>query len=211
MSNYKLELEKVTQAFGRRLIFKEIDFVFESGNIYGLEGRNGSGKSTLAKIITGVISSTKGKVKHTVDGEEIKEEKIHEHIGFVSPYLVLYDEFSAEENLKHFANIRGLGFDPEKSKYLFSRFGIYDRRQDLLKGYSSGMKQRMKFIFALYHSPELLLFDEPTSNLDQAGKDTVYEIVKEEAKNNLVILASNEESDLALCNESLRIEDYKNK
>jgi len=206
---YKLKLDKLTQHFGRRVIFKEINFEFESGNIYGLEGRNGSGKSTLAKIISGIISPTRGKVIHQIDDKVISMDDIYSHLGFVSPYLVLYDEFSAEENLKHFAGIRGYDFDQERSKELFNRFGIYDRRKDLLKGYSSGMKQRMKFIFALYHNPKLLLFDEPTSNLDQAGKDVVYQIIEEEGKKNLVIIASNEEVDLSYCSQTVKVEEYK--
>lgn len=209
MSDYKLKLENLTQTFGRRLIFNDVNFEFESGKIFGLEGRNGSGKSTLAKIISGIITPTRGKVIHSIGGKAIKEDDLHKHIGFVSPYLVLYDEFSAEENLMHFAKIRGLKFDSDWSKELFELFGIYDRRNDLLKGYSSGMKQRIKFIFAMYHKPRLLLFDEPTSNLDQAGKDVVYNVIKEKSKNDLVIVASNEESDLALCSQTLKVEEFK--
>lgn len=210
MSNYTLTLERVTKIFGRRLIFKEINYHFTLGNIYGLAGKNGSGKSTLAKIITGIISPTRGKVIHKVDDKPIISEKLHEHIGFVSPYLVLYDEFTAEENLFHFAKIRGDVYDKERAKYLLNEFEIYDRRKDYLKGYSSGMKQRMKFIFALYHNPSLLLFDEPTSNLDIPGKDKVYEIVQKEGKDKIVIIASNEENDLALCKNIIYVEEFKN-
>jgi ABC-type multidrug transport system ATPase subunit len=71
------------------------------------------------------------------------------------------------------------------------------------------MKQRIKFIFALIHNPSLLIFDEPTSNLDIKGKDAVYKIVEREAKNKLVILASNEASDLELCKNILHVEEYR--
>ena len=71
------------------------------------------------------------------------------------------------------------------------------------------MKQRMKFIFALLHHPKILFLDEPTSNLDNAGKEKVYEIIEQEGKSNLVIVASNEDSDLALCSEILDIESFK--
>jgi len=208
--NYKIKLENVTKTFGRRLIFRNINFEFHSGKVYGLAGRNGSGKSTLAKIIIGVAATTSGKIVHTLNEKIIIEEKLHEQIGFVSPYLVLYDEFSAYENLVHTLKIRGKLIDEEKINYWLNEFNLFDRRNDLLKGYSSGMKQRMKFIFALVHESEFLLFDEPTSNLDNTGKEKVYQIIDEQLKNKCVIIASNEDNDLALCRETLKIEEFKN-
>ena len=208
MSSYSLTLQNLTKSFGRRLIFKNINTEFNSGNIYGFAGSNGSGKSTLAKIVAGVLSPTRGKVVHQFNNTEIISEELHKHIGFVSPYLVLYDEFTAEENLLHSLSIRGLNPDKEKIKSFLDDFNLYDRRNDLLKGYSSGMKQRIKFIFALIHNPTLLIFDEPTSNLDIKGKDAVYKLIDEESKEKLIILASNEESDLELCKTIIHVEDY---
>ncbi|MGD8777869.1 MAG: ABC transporter ATP-binding protein [Ignavibacteria bacterium] len=209
MSNYTLSLSNVTKIFGRRLIFENITYEFVSGNIYGLAGPNGSGKSTLSKILTGLLSTTSGKIQHKINNQVIPEEKLQNHIGFVSSYLVLYDEFSSIENLQHFCAIRGVGYSSERVEYLLNEFNIYDRRNDLLKVYSSGMKQRIKFIFALLHSPQMLLFDEPTSNLDNEGKEKVYRLTKKEAENNLVIIASNEDSDLKLCNKIINISDFK--
>lgn len=209
MTNYSLSLNNVQKVFGRRLIFKDINLTLTDGKVYGLSGKNGSGKSTLAKIIAGIISTTSGKIKHSLNGNEIKLEKLHDHLGFVSPYLVLYDEFTALENLEFFAKIRGNKFNEENAKQLLTDFQLGDRGNDELRGYSSGMKQRMKFIFALMHSPQLLIFDEPTSNLDEAGKAIVYNTIKEKLNENLVIVASNESSDLALCDEIIEIEKYK--
>ena len=210
MTDYKLKLDRLTKTFGRRLIFDELDVEFQSKNIYGISGPNGSGKSTLVKIISGIISPTKGKVIHSVEEKIIEPEKLHNHIGFLSPYLILYDEFSAWENLKLISEMRGIKFNEEKSKYLLERLNIYNRRNDLLKAYSSGMKQRIKFVFALQHSPELLILDEPTSNLDEEGKAGFYEIIQEEGKNNLVLIASNEKNDLELCGKIINLKDYKN-
>ncbi len=209
MIDYSLKLQNLTKSFGRRLIFKNINAQFNSGSVYGLAGSNGSGKSTLAKIIAGILSPTKGKVIHALNGQTVQMEKLHNHLGFVSPYLVLYDEFTAEENLIHFLKIRGMEIDNERIKTMLNDFSLYGRRNDLLKAYSSGMKQRMKFIFSLIHSPELLILDEPTSNLDIAGKDKVYETIEREAKEKLVVIASNEESDLALCSKTIFVEEYK--
>lgn len=209
MINYSLEAQQLNKSFGRRLIFNDLTFKFDKPGVYGISGPNGSGKSTLVKIIAGIIAASKGKIIHQLNGKTITEENLHNHIGFVSPYLVLYEEFSTLENLKLFADIRGTDFNKERVDYLLNKFLLYKRKDDLLKTYSSGMKQRVKFIFALMHSPQLLILDEPTSNLDEEGKNSVYEIVKEESKTNIVIVASNERNDLELCDEIVLLEKYK--
>lgn len=209
MNNYQLKAENLTKIFGRRLIFKDLNFSFEQNGIYGIAGHNGSGKSTLVKIIAGIIGPSKGSIKHTLNNNIIKMEELHNHIGFVSPYLVLYDEFTAEENLRHFASIRGVAYNQEKVHYLFHEFRLYDRMADEVKGYSSGMKQRLKYIFALMHSPSLIILDEPTSNLDNSGKEAVYKLIAEESAGSIVIVASNEDADLALCSDTIQLEKYK--
>ncbi|MBX3009356.1 MAG: ABC transporter ATP-binding protein [Melioribacteraceae bacterium] len=208
-NSYNIRTEKLVKYFGRRLIFNDLNLEFDSGNIYGVSGPNGSGKSTFVKIISDLISPTRGKVLHILNDKKIVSENIHTHLGFVSPYLFLYDEFTAEENISHFAKIRGVETYKEYTDQLFNDFGLFERKGDLVKGYSSGMKQRLKFIFALFHNPQLLIFDEPTSNLDNSGKDIVYRKITEAGKNCLVIVASNEENDLALCSTIIDLEKYK--
>ena len=210
MINYSLEASGLNKSFGRRLIFNDLQFKFDKSGVYGISGPNGSGKSTLVKIIAGIIGASQGKIFHKLDEKEIAEENLHNHIGFVSPYLVLYEEFTTYENLKLFADIRGVKFNQERVDYLLNKFLIFKRKDDLLKTYSSGMKQRVKFIFALMHSPQLLILDEPTSNLDDEGKKSVYEIVKEEGQKNIVLIASNEKNDLELCDDTVYLEKYKN-
>ena len=210
MSDYSLQSDSLSKSFGRRLIFSNINFQWQEKGIFGISGPNGSGKSTLVKIIAGLISASKGKLIHKNSGGEIIPEKLHNHIGFVSPYLVLYEEFSAWENLKIFAEIRGVTFDEARVLSYLKEFLLENRKDDLVKTYSSGMKQRLKFIFALMHSPEVLIFDEPTSNLDDGGKKVVYKIINDEGKQRVVIVASNETRDLELCNEILLLEKFKN-
>ena len=209
MSNYSISATELNMTFGRRLIFNGINFSFAKNGTYGISGPNGSGKSTLVKIIAGLLTPSKGKIVHKNSGEEIIPEKLHNYIGFVSPYLVLYEEFSAWENLIYYAKIRGILLDRDLVKDLLNRFLLYNRRDDLVKTYSSGMKQRMKFVFALIHKPHLLILDEPTSNLDEEGKESAYDIIKGEANNSIVIIASNEQTDLDLCGEILDLNNYK--
>jgi len=209
MSNYSLIAESINKTFGRRLIFKDINFKLNSSTIFGISGPNGSGKSTLVKIIANIIFPSSGKLIHNLNGSEIKPEKLHNHIGLVSPYLVLYDEFTAYENLNYFSEIRGIPFNKERVVDLLNKFLLFNRKDDLVKTYSSGMKQRFKFIFALMHSPQLIILDEPTSNLDDEGKEVVYELVKEEGRKNIVIVASNEKNDLSMCEKIIDLNIYK--
>jgi len=211
MTEYLLHIENLVKYFGRRLVFNGINASFKSKNIYGVAGPNGSGKSTFVKIIANLISPTRGIVTHKYEDKIIINEELHNYIGFVSPYLFLYDEFTAEENLIYFSKIRGISFDRKYSDFLLSELNLIDRKNDLVRSYSSGMKQRLKFIFALLHKPPLIILDEPTSNLDNIGKEKVYELISKEGEKNLVIIASNELDDLKLCSQVLNLEDFKNK
>jgi heme exporter protein A len=209
MIDFSLQVIALQKSFGRRLVFSGIDFSLVKPGVFGISGPNGSGKSTLIKILAGLNSSTKGQVIHSCDGKEIISENLHNHIGFVSPYLVLYDEFTALENLNYFASIRNIPFDNAKVQNLLDQFLLLNRKDDLVKAYSSGMKQRLKFIFALMHSPQFIFLDEPTSNLDDEGKQTVYNLIKKESENAIVVVASNEKSDLIGCDEVLELNEYK--
>jgi heme exporter protein A len=209
MIDYSLQAKAVRKTFGRRLIFENLNFDYSGQGIYGISGPNGSGKSTLVKIIAGIIAPSSGKLLHQSGGKEIIPEKLHNYIGFVSPYLVLYDEFNAVENLRYTSEIRGISYHTARADGLLDQFNIYSRRNDPVKAYSSGMKQRLKFVFALLHSPPLLILDEPTSNLDSSGKDIVYNMMNKESADRIILVASNEENDLKLCSSVIDLESFK--
>lgn len=193
----KLQAINLTRKFNRRVIFEDINFELAQGSSTAITGRNGSGKSTLIKIIANLLSETSGKLKLTAGGKEVKKESVYRYLGFVSPYLNLYDEFSGFENLRIISDIRGMGHDNIDS--VLKRVGLYERRNDLLKIYSSGMKQRLKIAFAVLHNPEILLLDEPTSNLDTDGVSVVDDIASEYKKGKILIIATNDAHERSLC------------
>jgi heme exporter protein A len=193
----KLQAVNLTRKFNRRVIFENINFELAPGSSTAITGRNGSGKSTLIKIIANLLSETSGKLKLMADGAEVKRESVYRYLGFVSPYLNLYDEFSGFENLRIISDIRGSGHDNIEN--VLRRVGLYERRNDLLKIYSSGMKQRLKIAFAILHNPEILLLDEPTSNLDTDGVGIVDNIAEEYKKNRILIIATNDAHEKTLC------------
>ncbi len=209
MNSIILQLENIRKEFSRRIIFDKIDLMLKNGNSLAITGINGSGKSTLVKIIAGILSPTRGALTLSVNGLELKIERYHNHVGFVAPYIHMYDEFSAYENLKFFARIRGLTFDKQYVDYLLDRVVLYDRRNDAVRTYSSGMKQRLKYAFALLHKPEVLIFDEPRANLDRHGIATVYEIMEEHKPDGILILATNDQEDLSYAETILNLDELR--
>jgi heme exporter protein A len=198
-----LRLDKVTKKFNNRKIFENVSFSLSGGNSIAITGRNGSGKSTLVKIIAGLLAKSSGEIIITDGTSPVKQDSVYKYFGFVSPYLNLYDEFSGYENLKICSDIRGFGH--EHIDNVLKRVGLYERKDDLLKIYSSGMKQRLKLAFGILHNPQILILDEPTSNLDLDGVKVVDEIAAEYKKDRILIIATNDEHEKGLCEKEFNI------
>ena len=133
-----------------------------------LTGPNGSGETTLIRIISNLLRPTKGEVSFYQDNYRKSAKELYSVIGLVGPYLQLYNNLTAFENYTFFAKIRGLNVDVSRFKSLMKRVGLAGRELDELRACSSGMLQRMKYVCALLHQPEILILDEPTSNLDES-------------------------------------------
>jgi len=209
MTKIGIEVNNLKKVFGRRLIFKNIDFTLCETQSLIITGNNGSGKSTLVKILAGVLSFSSGSIKININGQEFDKEKYYEKIGLVSPYLVLYDEFSAYENLEMFSRIRGIKVEKEKIESILEEIGLIDRRKDLYRTFSSGMKQRMKYASAILHEPSILLVDEPTSNLDMPGKEFVQNLIERYRRDRVVIVATNENEDFRFADNVINLDSHK--
>jgi heme exporter protein A len=203
--NISLEITNIRKEFDLRPVLKNISFSLNKGDSLAITGRNGSGKSTLIKILSSILFQTSGKVDLSIDSKPVARENYYKYIGLVSPYLNLYDEFTGYENLKLVTGIRGL---PESSMdEVLKRVGLFGRRHDLLKIYSSGMKQRLKIAFSIIHSPKVLLLDEPTSNLDAEGIKLVEEIASEYKLQSILIIATNDQHERTLCEKELNLDN----
>ncbi|HMK37827.1 MAG TPA: ABC transporter ATP-binding protein [Bacteroidota bacterium] len=191
----KVTGEGLRKEFDRRTVFRDVSFSASPGQTLLVTGRNGSGKSTLVKIICGVLTPSGGTLSITPDAGEAPREQ-RGLIGLVSPYLQMFDEFSAVENLEIAMGIRGLPFDRERADALLERVAIFPRRHDPVRTYSSGMKQRVKYAFALIHLPPVLVLDEPMSNLDGEGIDIVRALMAEQRRRGILVVATNDLSDI---------------
>jgi|Deesub1362B_J571_1020462.scaffolds.fasta_scaffold03812_6 heme exporter protein A len=197
--------ENITQQFNRRTIFRNISFEIKSGESLVLIGPNGSGKTTLIRIICHLLRPTAGKVTYLNEGKRISFEELQPHLGLVGPYLQLYNNLTAFENYTFFSKIRGLPVDVERFRDLMKRLGLAGREMDELRTYSSGMLQRMKYVCALIHDPDVLILDEPTSNLDEEGVQIVYRIIEEQKRDKILILATNEPGEFRFGDKQIHI------
>ncbi|MGO9775966.1 MAG: heme ABC exporter ATP-binding protein CcmA [Terracidiphilus sp.] len=166
-------LDGVSKLFGSFAALRQVNVDFAPGRCYVLLGENGAGKSTLLRILAGLLRPSFGKV--TVFGEDEPHEA-RERIGYMSHAPMLYDELTAEENLRYFASLypgraclapaealRQVGLDPKLDRPLGH--------------YSQGMRQRTSLARVLLSAPELLLLDEPFSNMDVDSARQMVELL----------------------------------
>jgi heme exporter protein A len=203
MASISLRARSIRKDFNRRVVFREISFDLSNPDSLSITGPNGSGKSTLAKILSGLLTPTAGTVAMEVDDVSLKAEQRRDYIGFVAPYLQLYDEFTGSENLHLASRIRGRSESSEHNDDLLKRVGLIHRKDERVGTYSSGMKQRLKYAFALLHNPLILILDEPMTNLDEPGIAVVREIVREQAEVGIVVVATNDVEEARMCNHNL--------
>lgn len=211
MSNINIICDNISKTYSGKSIFKDLSFSLSAKQSLSITGRNGSGKSTLIKIIANVIQPSKGKITFKENNINIPGDNRFQKIGLLSPYLNLYDELTASENLVFFYKLKSSSDkNPvEKINLLLKKAGLYEKRNELIKNYSSGMKQKLKLLFAVMHHPEILLMDEPLTNLDKSGIDLITEISAEQKKHGILIIAANDGTDNTLCDNYLNIEDYR--
>jgi heme exporter protein A len=181
------------------LVFRDISFALSPGDSLAVTGKNGSGKSTLVKILAGLLSPSGGSVTYETSGVRLSHDEVRPSLGFVSPYLQYYEEFTAVEILSIIARIRSSDPDPARRRPLMEQFNLWERKDDVVRTYSSGMKQRLKYVVALEHSPSVLLLDEPTSNLDEEGIRAVRTVLAEYATSGVLVIATNDASEAAWC------------
>ena len=192
----KLQVDNIYKRYNRRYILKDISFTAARGQSVALTGPNGSGKTTLIKVLSQIVRPEKGEMQFSIEDTIIPREELNRHIGLVGPYLQLYQELTAYENLIFIAGLRRVNNAVDRIKKLAGEVGLEKHMHRAVHTYSSGMKQRLKYMFALMGDPDYLFVDEPTSNLDKAGIDWVYSLLAGWKKEKVLVFATNDEPDL---------------
>ena len=174
MSDYVIETRGLTKTYGEQNSVSNLSIHVRKGRIYGLLGRNGAGKTTTMRMLLGLTAPSSGDVK--IFGKPLRgnEKNILPRIGSLIESPGFYPNLTGTENLRIFADLRGLK-SPKYIKGALEVVNLPYRDKKLFSQYSLGMKQRLAIALAVMHNPELLILDEPINGLDPEG---VYEMRK---------------------------------
>lgn len=208
---FKIQVQNLHKSFGTNQVFSCVNFNHHTGSL-GIAGSNGSGKTTLLKCLAGLLNPTAGHIRRTKDNSNLPLDLFKMNLGYVAPYINLYSELSCRENLEFLAKLRNTS--TEKNSASISQW-LKTVELDHLENQpfgklSTGQQQRLKLASGLFHNPQILMLDEPGSTLDEAGHGLIKSIV--ERFNNsgkMLILASNNDRELALCDRIYSIEDER--
>jgi len=169
----------LTKRFGSVVALDGLDLDLDPG-VIGLVGANGAGKSTLIKILLGLTEPTSGSAE--LFGLDVATHglEVRQLIGYMPEHDCLPLEISATEFVAHMARVNGLprAAARERTAETLRHVGLFEERYREMRGYSTGMRQRVKLAQALVHDPKLMLLDEPTNGLDPVGRDEMLDLVK---------------------------------
>ena len=183
--DYAVTLESVSKRFGDVWAVRDLSLRIGYGRVYGLLGPNGSGKSTTMKIILGLVNPDSGKI--LVDGIDVSKDpvEVRKIVGYVPETSRLYDYLTGIEYLDFIGEAYGMSPEERKRRIeeFLEAFELKGRENELISGYSKGMKQKIALIAALIHKPRILILDEPLSGLDPRSarivKDLIHELAEE--------------------------------
>ncbi|MFV0317778.1 MAG: ATP-binding cassette domain-containing protein [Microthrixaceae bacterium] len=175
-----VRLENVGHSFAANEALRNLNMAVPKGRITVLLGPNGAGKTTTARVVTGALEADSGRVRTLGFDPVTQGHRVRPHCGVVSAKPALYDRLSGRDNLDYAAELYGVRHDKERRiDDAAQRFGIAAALDDMVGGYSTGMKTRLALARSILHDPQLLLFDEPTSGLDPESSSAVLSYIRE--------------------------------
>jgi len=170
-----IELDGLARHYGERTALRDVTLTVERGQSLAVFGPNGAGKSTLLRVLATLLRPHSGRVR--VLGEELPRQgwAVRGRLGLLGHDPLLYRDLSAEENLRFHARLHGVA--RSRAAELLERVGLAPRAREPVRSLSRGMVQRLAVCRAVLHDPELLLLDEPWSNLDPAASELVEPLI----------------------------------
>lgn len=204
-----ITLDKIGKQYNTDWIFSDLSCVITPEDPTVILGSNGSGKSTLLQVILSAITPTLGEVRYERDGFAITPENAFRLMSISAPYIELIEEFTLEEMINFHRRLKPC-YQNYTAKEVTTICKLEKSLNKPIRNFSSGMKQRVKLALAILSETPVLLLDEPTSNLDQAGIDWYNELIIKYYKNRTVIVSSNSIAhEFSFCNQQINLEDYK--
>jgi heme exporter protein A len=193
-----IETRRLVKAFGSRAILKGVDLTVAEGEFLTLVGPNGAGKTTLINVISTLSKPTGGQVR--VGGYDLAQGavEVRRQIGVVSHKTLLYDDLSAEQNLRFYARMYDVLDAGARIERVLQQVGLWGRQHDPIRTYSRGMQQRLAIARAMLHQPPILLLDEPDTGLDQHAAAMLTDLLHELGATTVLMTTHNLERGLAL-------------
>jgi ABC-2 type transport system ATP-binding protein len=194
-----IELRGLTKRYGKTLAVDRLDLSVPAGEIFGFLGPNGAGKTTTIRMMMGLLHPTGGQV--VLGGNDLAHNPLDAKrlCGFVPDRPHVYEKLTGAEYLDFCAQLYAIG-DAERVERrgrLLELFDLVDWRDELVEGYSHGMKQRLVMAGALIHEPRLLIVDEPTVGMDPRGARLLKRIFRETASGGATVFMSTHSLEVA--------------
>jgi heme exporter protein A len=176
-----IEVRKLIKRFGLKPVLRGLDFDVQQGEFVALLGPNGAGKTTFLRILASLSKPTLGEVR--IGGYRLPQQAslVRRMLGVVSHQPLLYGDLTAEENVRFYGRMYDLPDLHRRVEEGLKTVGLYARRRDLVRQFSRGMQQRLAIARAILHNPDVLLFDEPHTGLDQDAAAMLDGVLREVA------------------------------
>jgi heme exporter protein A len=191
-------VQGIHKRFGRKRILRGVDLAVTRGEVVALLGPNGAGKTTLMSIICGLTKPDRGEIELGGASLQRSGHEIRRYIGLVTHAPLLYDNLSAEENLRFFAKMYDMVDAESRIEAVLRAVELWPRRRDIVRTYSRGMTQRLSIARAVLHSPPVLLLDEPDTGLDQESSQMLRDLVRQLGAADRAILLTTHNLDRAV-------------
>ena len=188
-----ITVKKLVKRFGLKTVLRGVNFSVQPGEFVALLGPNGAGKTTFLRILASLSTPTLGEVD--VAGYRLPKEAaaVRARLGVVSHLPLLYGDLSAEENLRFYGRMYGIPNLELRITEVLEMVGLENRRRDLTRTFSRGMQQRLAIGRAVLHDPDVMLFDEPYTGLDQDASTMLDEVLKTvAARGRTVVMTSHD-------------------
>jgi len=171
-------VKKLVKRFGLKTVLRGVDFEVQPGEFVALLGPNGAGKTTFLRILASLSRPSLGEVE--IAGYKLPQEaaQVRARLGVVSHLPLLYGDLTAEENLRFYGRMYGIPDCEARITEVLEMVGLETRRRDLVRTFSRGMQQRLAIGRAVLHDPDVMLFDEPYTGLDQDASSMLDEVLK---------------------------------
>ena len=188
-----IEVHRLIKRFGLKTVLRGMDFRVERGEFVALLGPNGAGKTTFLRILASLSRPSLGEVRIAGFRLPAQAAAVRRRLGVVSHLPLLYGDLTAEENLRFYGRMYGVPELDRRVIEVLEMVGLASRRRDLVRTFSRGMQQRLAIGRAVLHDPDVMLFDEPHTGLDQDASAMLDTVLKEvAARGRTVVMTSHD-------------------